>query len=155
MKKIGVADTTFARIDLGGVAARTIKESEPRVAIERVTVPGMKDLPAAAKKLFAERGCDLVIALGMPGKAVIDKQCAHEASLGLIFLQVLEGKHILEVFVHEDEGKDEKELYEIGVERARKHAINAVNLLFHPEILGKNAGNGLRQGKPDVGPLKI
>ena len=48
--------------------------------------------------------------LGMPGAKEIDKMCAHEASQGLITAQLMTNIHIIEVFVHEDEGKDEKEL---------------------------------------------
>ena len=63
-------------------------------------------------------------------------------------------KHILEVFVHEDEAKDEKELAWLADQRAREHAINALDLLFRPENLEKKAGMGLREGFEDAGPLK-
>ncbi len=154
MKIIGIADTTFARYDMGKSAIDEIKRTGTGYKIVRYTVPGMKDLPVACKKLFEEKDCDLVIALGMPGPKPIDKQCAHEASLGLIQTQLLTNKHIIEVFVHEDEGKDEKELAWLADRRAREHGANAYNLLFRPEILKKNAGKGLRQGFGDVGQLK-
>ncbi|MEM4142458.1 MAG: riboflavin synthase, partial [Thermoplasmata archaeon] len=64
------------------------------------------------------------------------------------------GKHILIVFVHEDEAKDEKELAWLSDRRAREHAENAYYLLFDPEHLQKMAGKGLRQGFEDVGPLR-
>jgi len=35
-------------------------------------VPGVKDLPVASKILIEERGCDLVMALRMPGPKAID-----------------------------------------------------------------------------------
>ncbi len=38
-----------------------------------------------------------------------DKISAHEASTGIIQAQLMTNTHIIEVFVHEDEGKDEKE----------------------------------------------
>ncbi|HIP58046.1 MAG TPA: riboflavin synthase [Archaeoglobus profundus] len=120
---------------------------------ERYTVPGIKDLPVAAKKLIEERGCDIVIALGMPGPKPIDKQCAHEASIGLILAQLMTNKHIIEVFVHEDEAKDEKELLMITENRVREHVRNAVDLLLNPKRLQKLAGTGQRQGFPDVGPI--
>jgi riboflavin synthase len=44
----------------------------------RIIVPGINDLPVAAKKLIAEEDCDMVMALGMPGAAEMDKICAHE-----------------------------------------------------------------------------
>ena len=63
-------------------------------------------------------------------------------------------KHILEVFVHEDEAKDEKELVWLADRRAREHALNALDLLFKPENLVKKAGTGLREGFEDAGPLR-
>jgi len=149
---VGVADTTFARVDLGGIAARTVRDYEEHAKVLRYTVPGIKDLPVAAKRLFGD-GCDIVIALGMPGAMPIDKQCAHEASTAIQAVQVAEGKHIIEVFVHEDESKDEKELMEIARERARKHALNALALLRSRTALTAAAGSGRRQGKPDAGPI--
>ncbi len=150
--RIGIADTTFARIDMGKIAIDELRKicSIPYV---RYTVPGIKDLPVAAKKLIEEKGCEIVIALGMPGPKPIDKQCAHEASMGLILAQLMTNKHIIEVFVHEDEAKDERELWEITENRVREHVRNAVDLLLNPKRLQKMAGTGQRQGFPDVGPL--
>lgn len=153
MKKIGIVDTTFARFDMGKSAIDELKANSSGIKIERRTVPGIKDLPVEAKKLL-EGGCDLVMALGMPGPMPIDKQCAHEASLGLIHAQLLTNKHIIEVFVYEDEAKNDKELKWLADRRAREHALNALKLLFKPEDLIKNAGKGLREGFEDAGPLK-
>ena len=153
MKRIGVADTTFARVDMGSFAIDELKKTGTGFKVERYTVPGVKDLPVAAKKLFDERECDIVIALGMPGANDIDKVCAHEASTGLIHVQLMANKHVIEVFVHEDEAKDAKELAWLAERRSREHAVNAYDLLFRPERLSKNAGKGLRQGFEDVGPI--
>ena len=154
MRLIGIADTTFARVDMGGVAISELKSMGTGFKIVRYTVPGIKDLPVACKKLFDEQGCDIVMALGMPGAKAIDRQCAHEASTGLIACQLMVGKHIIEVFVHEDEAPDEKKLAWLAEQRAREHARNAFNLLFRPEVLAKSAGRGLRQGYEDVGPAR-
>ncbi len=154
MRRIGVLDTTFARVDMGGIAVDELKRTGTGFRIERATVPGIKDLPVAAKKLLEERECDIVIALGMPGAQEIDKVCAHEASTGLIQVQLMTNKHVIEVFVHEDEAKSEKELAWLAERRAREHAVNAYDLLFRPERLGKRAGKGLRQGFEDVGPAR-
>jgi len=153
VRRIGIADTTFARVDMGGMAIEELKNTGTGFKVERRTVPGVKDLPVACKKLFEEAGCDIVVALGMPGRDPIDKVCAHEASQGLIQVQLLTNKHIVEVFVHEDEAKDEKELAWLAERRAREHAVNAYDLLFRPQRLLKNAGKGLRQGFEDVGPI--
>lgn len=154
MKKIGVADTTFARFDMGKSVIDELKSHGTGFRIERYTVPGVKDLPVACKKLIEEKECDIVIALGMPGAQEIDKTCAHEASTGLIRVQLLTNKHIIEVFVHEDEAKDEKELLWLADRRAKEHAVNAYNLLFKKEELTKLAGKGLRQGFEDEGPIE-
>lgn len=152
MKRVGIVDTTFARYDMARVAAEELRQL-CNVRLERRTVPGIKDLPVEAK-LLLEGGCELVMAFGMPGAAPIDKQCAHEASLGLIWAQLLTNKHIIEVFVFEDEAESEKELAELAEQRAREHARNAYRLLFRPEELTRMAGTGQREGGPDAGPLR-
>ena len=154
MKIIGIADTTFARFNMGSSAVDELKSNRTGFKIVRYTVPGIKDLPVACKKLFEEQGCDIAMALGMPGPKPIDKQCAHEASNGLIQVQLLTNKHILEVFVHEDEAKDEKELEWLADSRAREHAVNCLDLLFNPQKLTEDAGKGLREGFEDAGVLR-
>lgn len=153
MKKIGIADTMFARHDMASIAKKAVFDSEENIKIERYTVPGVKDLPVACKKLFEEYDCDIVLALGMPGAEPIDKTCAHEASQALIQTQLLENRHILEVFVHLDEGMDEKELAKITEDRVRKHTFNAIALLKGKDTLRKFAGKGIRQGHENAGPL--
>ena len=154
MTKIGIADTTFARVDMAKFAIDAIKKNS-KAEIVRYTVPGFKDLPVACKKLIEEDKCEIVIALGMAGKAPIDKLCAHEAALGLQTVQLMTNKHILEVFVHMNEAKEEKEIYEIAKNRAKKHALNALALLKGKTELTKYSGMGRRQGKEDEGPIKV
>lgn len=151
--RVGVADTTFARINMGAVAVDELKK-HASVSIERVTVPGIKDLPVACKKLIEERRCDIVMALGMPGGKDKDKMCAHEASTGLITCQLMTNTHIIEVFVHEDEAKDDRELAWLMEQRTREHAVNAVKLVLHPRDLERIAGTGQRQGFEDAGPAR-
>ncbi len=162
--RIGIADTTFSRVDYFPFVEQALKDGASQYAItyliERYTVPGFKDLPVACKKLFEEYHCDIVIALGMAGSQLIDKQCSHEASLGLQQVQLIVNKHILEVFVHMDEafvkdkGKDkldEKKLYELCKNRAYKHTLNALALMQGKTALTLYAGTGRRQGTQDVG----
>ncbi|HUK38368.1 MAG TPA: riboflavin synthase [Methanomicrobiales archaeon] len=151
--RIGVADTTFARVDMGRFAVDELKK-HASVSIERATVPGIKDLPVACKKLIEERGCELVMALGMPGAAEKDRACAHEASQGIILAQLMTNRHIVEVFVHEDEAGDARELAWLAERRTREHAVNAVKLLGSPQALQREAGTGQRQGFPDAGPAR-
>ena len=151
--KIGLVDTTFARVDMASYAKREIGENYPDIRLVQRTVPGIKDLPVECKILLDE-GCDIVMAFGMPGGEEIDKQCAHEASQGLIQAQLMANKHIIEVFVHEDEGKDEKDLVEVCKNRAIKHARNAVDIIRNPENLRKRAATGARQGREDAGRIE-
>jgi riboflavin synthase len=153
MKKIGIVDTTFARVNMGRISIDEIKSKITNYKLFRYTVPGIKDLPVACKKLFDNDKCDIVMALGMPGRKPIDKQCAHESSIGLINTQLLCNKHIIEVFIHEDEAKNEKELSWLVDNRVREHVQNVIDLLFYPDKLIKNAGKGLREGFEDAGSL--
>jgi len=138
---------------MGKIAIDELKKNAS-LQIERYTVPGVKDLPVACKKLIEEKKCDMVMALGMPGSQPIDKMCAHEASQGIIQAQLMTNTHIIEVFVHEDEAKDETELAWLMEKRTREHAQNAVKLLFQQDKLQREAGTGQRQGFVDVGALK-
>ncbi|MCI4319575.1 MAG: riboflavin synthase [Thermoplasmata archaeon] len=154
MKRIGVADTTFARVDMAEAAVRTLQGAGTGFRIYRRTVPGIKDLPVACRQLFQTEKVDLCLAMGMPGKAEYDKTCAHEASLGLMFTGVLEAKPIVECFVFEDEAADGKELATLARRRAEEHALNAYTMLFRPRQLSRRAGEGLRQGFADAGPAR-
>lgn len=153
MLKVGLVDTTFARYDMARVAEKELREATG-IKIVRVTVPGVKDLPVACKRLLEEEDCAVCMAFGMPGPEEIDKICAHEASLGIIQAQLLTNRHVIEVFVHEDEARDEKELARLCEGRAKEHAQNLLMLLFHPEEMTKRAGTGQREGFEDKGPLK-
>ena len=156
MDRIGVVDTMFARYDMGAEAVDELKQCPghgERFEVVRRTVPGFKDLGVECKKLIEEQGCVIVVALGMPGKAAIDQVCAHEASQGIMLAQLLTNTHVLEVFVHENEEEDPGRLAAVCVDRARKHARNAYQMVYEPEALTRRAGQGVRQGYGDAGPL--
>ncbi|MFH1439034.1 MAG: riboflavin synthase [Candidatus Woesearchaeota archaeon] len=166
--KIGIADTMFARADMFSIAKKAIEDSMEPINIERYTVPGVKDLPVACKILLEEYDCGICLALGMPGDKTIDKTCAHEASQGIIKAQLITNKHILEVFVHLDEGIknnndgnnkeqnkiNEKELLKITKNRVYDHTINAIKLLKGKEALSEKAGKGIRQGNENAGSIE-
>lgn len=153
-KCVGVADTTFSRVDMGRVAVEVLERLLPGYRIVRVTVPGIKDLPGAARRLIDE-GCEAVITLGWVGRKDVDKLSYLAMSVGLITLQVLTGKIVIDVTVHEDEADSEEQLYRIAVDRARKHAENLAALVREgPQALTPYAGKGLRQGYPDEGPIR-
>ncbi|MFX1392477.1 MAG: riboflavin synthase [Promethearchaeota archaeon] len=151
---VGIADTTFARVNMGRMAIDEIENTTSKVKLIKYTVPGMKDLPVACKILFEQYDCEICLAFGMPGPEEKDKICAHEASQGLIMCQLLMSKHIIECFVHEDEADMQEELIKVCDNRAREHAQNVLKLLFEKDWLEKNAGMGLRQGFPDAGPIR-
>ncbi len=151
--RIGLCDTTFARYDMGAAAEDELKKYVYDTKIIRVTVPGIKDLPVASKKLIEEENCDIVMALGMPGPQKKDKMCAHEASTGLIRAQLMTNTHIIEVFVHEDETESDEELKVLADNRARQHAQNVYKMMFKPKQMRKEAGQGKREGFEDAGPV--
>lgn len=151
--KMGICDTTFARFDMASAAMDQIKSQVANIKFVERTVPGVKDLPVASKKLIEEEGCELVMAFGMPGPEEMDKICAHEASTGLIQAQLMTNTHIIEVFVHEDEGMDDNDLKVLADNRARQHADNVVKMLFKPKKFKREAGMGMREGRENKGPL--
>ena len=156
MDRIGVVDTMFARVDMGGFAVDELKNCPgygERFEIVRRTVPGFKDLAVECKRLVENDHCAILVALGMPGRAEIDQVCAHEASQGIMLAQLLTSTHILEVFVHENEEENPADLVPVCEDRARKHARNAYWMLFEPSQLERRAGKGVRQGYADAGPI--
>jgi riboflavin synthase len=154
VKRIGIVDTSFARYDMASAAIDELHKQGGGFAVERYTVPGVKDLAAGAKILF-DRGCDLVMALGMVGRQPVDKDCALASDFGLQIVQANLGKHVLGVMVHEDETTDESELARLFDRRTREHAVNAYDLLFRPNSIRARAGTGQREGFADAGPLRV
>jgi riboflavin synthase len=153
MDRIGVADTMFARYDMGATARKELASCPgygTTFEVISATVPGFKDLAVAAKNMIEKEGASIVLAMGMPGSAEIDKQCAHEASQGLMTAQLLTSTPILEVF----ESDDEKVLASVFENRSRDHARNAYWMIFEPEQLAKRAGQGIRQGFANAGSIK-
>jgi len=148
--RIGIVDTTFARVDFAKYAMEEIRSLSPDSSIERITVPGFKNTPWAAKQLI-NRGCDGVLVFGWIGRTLVDKITYAVGSMGLVLLQVQYDKPILDVTVHEDEAEEDMELLRIAIDRCRKHTRNLIYLLRGD--LTKWAGKGLRQGRPDVGPI--
>jgi riboflavin synthase len=154
VKTVGVADTTFARVDMARYAVRALKDRGTGFRVVRRTVPGIKDLPVACRTLFRDARADLCLALGMPGPAELDRTSAEVASLGLMMTGVLEAKPIVECFVYEAEATTPGELEALARRRAEEHALNAYAMLFRPRELARRAGEGLRQGFADAGPVR-
>ncbi|TLZ50746.1 MAG: riboflavin synthase [Methanobacteriota archaeon] len=153
-RRIGVADTTFARWDMGRAVVDELASRTGDFDVVRVTVPGIKDLPVACKRLIEEKDCDIVVACGYVGGAAIDRECANVADHAIQRVQLMTNVHVLGVFVYETEAKDARELAWLCDRRAREHAVNAWRLLFKPEELAAMAGTGKRQGFADAGPIE-
>jgi riboflavin synthase len=155
--KIGIADTTFARMDMGSIAERFVAQHPlggHKVEVVRYTVPGFKDLAPEVKRLLTEDGCDIALALGWAGGAGLDERSAMIADAGLMLVKVLTGKHVLAAFVHVEEARDDAEkLASICVKRVEGHAEHALMLLHDRAALNKAAGTGRRQGEEDVGAI--
>jgi riboflavin synthase len=139
---------------MGRAVADELKGRPGGFAVVRTTVPGIKDLPVAAKKLIEEGGCDIVVACGYVGGAPIDAECASVADHALQAAQLMTNTPVLGVFVYETEAEDEAQLAWLCEERAREHAVNAWRMLFRPEELAAMAGTGQRQGLADAGPIR-
>ena len=154
MMRVGIADTTFARVDMARYGLAALRASGSGFRVVRSTVPGIKDLPVAVRRLFREEGCAIALAFGMPGATEYDRTCAHEASLGLIYAGVLESKPVVECFVFEDEASDARALEALARRRAEEHALNAYRMLFRPRDLARRAATGQRQGFADVGAAR-
>ncbi len=152
---VAVIDTTFARVNMGDIALTVLEKRLPGYEIRRITVPGIKDLPGAAKRML-DSGCDATLTLGWVGLREADKLSYLAMSIGLIMVEILTGKILLDVTVHEDEAPgDPERLREITVDRVVKHAENlALMLRRGPDALVKYAGKGLRQGYEHAGELK-
>ena len=157
MKWIGVVDTMFARVDMGAIAIEALRAKPDfgvRFDLTRRTVPGIKDLAVAAKRLIKLEGCEIVLALGMPGAAALDAASAQTASWAIAMAQLTTDTPILEVFVHEAEAEgDDERLLAICRHRCAGHALNAHDMLFDPASLVARAGQGVRQGGPDAGAV--
>ena len=135
-------------------AIEELKEQGGGFEVVRYTVPGIKDLAAGARILL-DRGCDLVMTLGMVGRQTVDKDCALAADFGLQLVQAQTGKHIIGVMVHEEEAEDETKLAWLFDRRTREHAINAYDLLLRPGAIRSRAGTGQREGYADAGPIRL
>lgn len=147
--KIGIADTMFARVNMGGLAEDTLKEHQT----ERYTVPGFKDLPVACKRLFTDYDCDIVLALAWVGKEDIDEVCASEANTAIMSVELEQNKHILKIFFHEKETANEQEQKNICTDRVIKHSLNAIKLMEGKTALTPLAGKGQRQGYKHAGRI--
>src|SRR3989475_10655196 len=125
LKRIGIVDTSFSRYDMASAAIDELRKLGGGFAVERYTVPGIKDLAAGARILF-DRGGDLVMALGMGGRQPVDKDCALAADFGLQAGQAQIGRHNLRHMVHEAEAADQPELAGLVGRRTRGHATIAL-----------------------------
>ena len=110
-------------------------------------------MPVECQKLLVQDGCEVAMALGMVGGAPVDGVCAHEASLGIQQVMLRTNKHVIEVFAHMNEAKNDADLLALTENRVRKHVHNAIWMVAEPQKLVERAGTGRRQGREDAGPV--
>ena len=156
MHRIGVVDTMFARYDMGAEALDELASCPGHGTVFEVvhrTVPGFKDLAVAAKRLIENEGCRIVVALGMPGKAA-DRQGLRPRGLHGDHAGPADHHHPHPRGLRPRERGGRPGRPGRGVRnRARNHARNAYWMLYEPEQLTRRAGQGVRQGYEDAGPL--
>lgn len=157
MKRIGLVDTTFARVRMADFAYDVLKKIQSTntldVGIVRRTVPGHKELAVECRLLFEYEQCDLCIVFGWVGGRPADSVSANEAALALAYAKVLSKKHILEVMIFETEFSNDALLFAGARARAEEHAVNAINLLLNESYFVENAGSGNREGATPAGRL--
>lgn len=153
MTRVCVVDTTFARVDLGGLAVQALQKFFSGAIIARFTVPGIKDIPRALKNLMLREECDAGMSLGWVGPSMNDKLSYLAYSIGLQMLQLELLKPVMDVTIHEDEA-EESLLPHIARDRVEKHAENLYLLLHDPRKLESRAGRGYRQGHAHAGPIE-
>ena len=64
MDKIAIVDTTFARFDMRAVAENELKRQPgfgKKFELVRATVPGIKDLAVACKRLIERESCSIAL----------------------------------------------------------------------------------------------
>ncbi|MCS0316076.1 riboflavin synthase [Vibrio diabolicus] len=157
MKKIGIVDTAYSRVDMATVILNQF-ESQQRadcqpIELVRTTVPGHKELAVGALKLMEEQQCDVCIVLGWVGPKDSDHTSAHEAALAIAMAKVKVSSHILECFVFESH-HDESELVEISKNRAKAHLNSALLLASDKEGYTVPSSIGDREGEPNAQVLE-
>ena len=116
-------------------------------------MPGFKDLAVAAMNLIEQEGCSIVVALGMPGSAP-DRQAVRPRGLqGIMQAQLLTADADPRGLRPRGRVRRPRGPAPVFENRSRKHARNAYWMLFEPEQLRQRAGQGVRQGFGDAGPL--
>ncbi len=68
--------------------------------------------------------------------------------------QLMTNRHIIEVFVHEDEAKDDAELAWLAEQRTREHAENAVKPAPPPGAADQERLQRPAPGIQDAGPAR-
>lgn len=151
-KKVGVADTTCAQYDMGGLAVETLREHSD-VAIERYTVPGHDELPLACQRLAEEYDCDVVLAFAMKSNTSRNVDPVPASGRDFVNVALKTNTHVLKVFADAVETKSRERMIEILEDRVRGRTMSALELLEDKEALTPKAGQGIRHGIEDEGPM--
>ena len=155
MDRIGVVDTMFARYDMGAEALDElgVPGFGDQLRGGAPHGPGFKDLAVECKRLIENEGCHIVVALGHAG------QGRHRPGVRPRGVPGHHARPADDLDPHprglrpRERGGGPGQLAAVCVDRARKHARNAYWMLYEPEQLTRRAGQGVRQGYGDAGPI--
>ncbi len=149
MKKIGIVDTAYSRVDMAKVVCNFFRQNELKIGnnieIIRATVPGHKELAVGALSLFEKNDCDVCIVFGWVGPKESDLVSAHEAALAIAFGKVKVSRHILECFVFESQ-HEETALKDIATNRAIAHMKSALSIVSDDSLSSIKSSIGDREG---------
>lgn len=156
MKKIGIVDTAYSRVDMAKVINLEFEQMQrdhcQSIELLRATVPGHKELAVGALQLLEVWQCDVCIVLGWVGSKDSDLTSAHEASIAVAMAKVKTSRHILECFVFESK-HDESDLCDIASNRAVAHLKSALQLVSDNVLTAIQSSIGDREGEPNVDVL--
>ena len=156
MKKIGIVDTAYSRVNMAKFAIQQVEyvmqTSEMNVGLVHATVPGHKELAVEALRLLEEEQCDICVVFGWVGPKELDLTSAHEAAMALAMAKVQARKHVLECFIFESQ-HDEASLLEVASKRAVAHANNAIAMITKNASWELHSSIGDREGEANASVL--
>ncbi|MGI0117721.1 riboflavin synthase [Zooshikella sp. RANM57] len=157
MKKIGIVDTAFSRVDMAKFAIQQIEQAKQICNSEltwlKATVPGHKEVAVEALRLLEQEQCDICIVFGWVGPKALDLTSAHEAAIALAMAKVQARKHVLECFIFESQHEQDA-LFEAASQRAVAHAKSAISMITDDPAWVVHSSIGDREGEANASVLE-
>lgn len=158
MKKIGIIDTAYSRVDMATVIEDEFRNTQlidyQPVELVFATVPGHKELAVGALRLIENNQCNICITLGWVGPKECDQTSAHEAALAIAMAKVKTSCHILECFIFEA-NYNEEDLAKIASKCAVSHLKSALQLVSVDPMRAVPSSIGDREGQQNASVLRI